>query len=57
VAVGKICPVCYPAIGAFLTAMGLGLALKAAVMKVLLILFLGMGVLGLRRSGREHGGR
>ncbi len=57
VVIGKICPVCYPAIGAFLTAMGLGLAMKAAVMKFLLILFLGMGVLGLRRSGREHGSR
>ncbi len=55
VAIGKICPVCYPAIGAFLTAMGLGFALKTAVMKVMLILFLGIGVLGLWRSGRAHG--
>ena len=55
VVIGKICPVCYPAIGAFLTAMGLGFALRAAVMKSLLILFLGTGVLGLLRSGRGHG--
>jgi len=55
VVLGKICPVCYPAIGAFLTALGLGFALKTAVMKVMLIFFLGLGVLGLRRSGREHG--
>ena len=57
IVIGKVCPVCYPAIGAFLTAMGLGFALKTAVMKSLLILFLAIGVLGLWRSGREHGKR
>jgi len=57
VVLGKICPVCYPAIGAFLTAMGLGFALKTAVMKVMLLFFLGLGVLGLWRSGRTHHNR
>jgi len=37
--------------------MGLGFAVKEAVMKVLLIFFLGLGVLGLWRSGRAHGNR
>lgn len=54
IGIGKFCPVCYPAIGAFLTAAGLGFVVSAIVLKGLLILFLGLGILGLWRSYRIH---
>lgn len=54
IGIGKFCPVCYPVVGAFLSAIGLGFAVSAVVLKGLLVLFLCIGILGLWRSYRAH---
>lgn len=53
-AAGKLCPVCYPVVGAFLSAIGVGIATQVTVLKGLLLLFLGIGLWGLWRSHRVH---
>lgn len=53
-AIGKFCPVCYPAIGAFLASTGLGFVAGTAVLKGLLVMLLGLGLFGLWRSRRAH---
>jgi len=54
---GKFCPICYPATGAFLSAIGAGVAVTIVVLKVMLVLFLAIALLGLWRSGRTHHNR
>lgn len=54
IGIGKFCPVCYPFVGAFLTAMGLGFLVSAAVLRGLLVLFLCIGIMGLWRSYKAH---
>lgn len=50
------CPVCIPAIGAFLSSIGLGFMAQELVLKPLLVAFLSISVLGLLWSYRkEHG--
>ncbi len=55
IAVGKFCPICYPLVGGFLTALGLGFLVEAGVMKIVLVGFFVAGLLGLWRSKRVHG--
>lgn len=54
VLLGKFCPLCYPVIGGFLTAIGFGFVVKAAILKGLLLILLGVGFLGLWRSYKTH---
>ena len=50
------CPVCIPAIGAFLSAIGLGFLVQEAVLKPVLVVFLGMALFGFFWSYlKEHG--
>lgn len=51
---GKFCPLCYPAIGGFLSAVGLGFTVNAIVIAGLLIILLATGFLGLWRSFKIH---
>lgn len=54
IGIGKFCPVCYPSVGTFLTAIGLDFLADIVVLKWLLVLFLGIGILGLCRSYKAH---
>jgi hypothetical protein len=50
-----LCPVCIPAIGAFLSAIGLGFLVQEAVLKPVLVIFLGIAVFGFLWSYlKEH---
>lgn len=49
-----VCPLCIPALGAFLASVGLGFALKLEVLKGLLIFFLMAALLSLGWSVRAH---
>jgi|TARA_B100000315_G_scaffold250156_1_gene282526 hypothetical protein len=51
---GKLCPLCYPAIGGFLSAIGFGFLVNAAVLTTLLLFLLGIGLIGLWRSYKTH---
>ncbi len=55
VLLGKFCPLCYPVIGGFLTAIGFGFVVKAAILKGLLLILLAVGFGGLWRSHKTHG--
>ncbi len=51
-----LCPVCIPAIGAFLSAIGLGFLVTESVLHPLLIVFLALNISGLVWSAtKEHG--
>lgn len=51
-----LCPVCIPALGAFLSAIGMGFLVKEAVLKPLLLAFLGISLFGFFWSYlKEHG--
>lgn len=51
-----LCPVCIPAIGAFLSAIGMGFLVQEVVLKPLLLVFLGISLFGFFWSYlREHG--
>lgn len=45
-----LCPVCYPAIGAFLSSIGLGVIVQEAILKPLLLLFLIIAIGGIAWS-------
>jgi hypothetical protein len=49
-----VCPLCIPALGAFLASVGLGFALKLEVLKGLLIFFLIVALLSLGWSIKIH---
>src|SRR3989338_7729834 len=49
-----VCPLCIPALGAFLASVGLGFALKLEVLKGLLIFFLAAALLSLGWSVKLH---
>jgi len=55
VLLGKFCPLCYPVVGGFLSAIGFGFVVRAAILKGLLLVFLAIGFWGLRRSYKAHG--
>ena len=48
------CPLCIPALGAFLASVGLGFALKLGVLKWLLLFFLAAALLALGWSLKVH---
>lgn len=52
-----LCPVCIPAIGAFLSAIGMGFLVQEAVLKPLLLVFLGITLFGFFWSYRKEHGR
>lgn len=52
--VAIVCPLCVPALGAFLASLGLGFALKLEVLKGLLIFFLAAALLSLGWSFKIH---
>lgn len=52
--VAIVCPLCIPALGAFLASVGLGVALKLEVLRGLLIFFLGAALSSLAWSFRFH---
>jgi len=54
-AVAIVCPLCIPALGAFLASVGLGFALNVAFLRSLLIVFLSLAVLSLAWSSKAHG--
>lgn len=49
-----VCPLCIPALGAFLASLGLGFALKLEVLKGLLVFFLTAALLSLGWSVKIH---
>ena len=49
-----VCPLCIPALGALLTSLGLGFALKFEVIRGVLIFFLAAAVASLAWSLRSH---
>jgi hypothetical protein len=49
-----VCPLCIPALGAFLISMGLGFALNLEVLKGLLVFFLAAALLSLGWSVKIH---
>lgn len=53
-ALGKFCPLCYPVVGSFLSYIGVGLAVSAAVLQGLLIVFLVITVFSFWSSAKIH---
>ncbi len=54
IALGLVCPVCIPAVGAFLTSIGLTVLVSATVLKPLLVFFLGVAAIGFILGYRKH---
>ena len=53
---GAFCPLCIPAIGAFLASVGLGFLVHARILWWLMVIFIFLGLFGLSFSYRkEHG--
>ena len=53
--VAIVCPLCIPALGAFLASVGLGFALNVVFLRSLLIALLSLAVLSLAWSSKVHG--
>lgn len=49
-----VCPLCLPALGAFLASVGLGFALNVSFLKSLLVVFLALAVGSLAWSAKMH---
>ncbi len=53
-ALGLVCPVCIPAVGAFLVSIGLTVLVSASVLKPLLVFFLAVAAIGFVAGYRKH---
>ncbi len=53
-ALGLVCPVCIPAVGAFLASIGLTVLVSASVLKPLLVFFLAVAAIGFVAGYRKH---
>ena len=53
-ALGLVCPVCIPTVGAFLASIGLTVLVSASVLKPLLIFFLAVAAIGFVAGYRKH---
>ncbi len=53
-ALGLVCPVCIPAVGAFLASIGLTVLVSASVLKPLLVFFLAVAAIGFVVGYRKH---
>jgi len=54
-ALGVFCPICIPAISAFLASMGLGVLTNVSVLWVLVVILSGLLILGLLFGTHRHG--
>lgn len=55
--VGIVCPICIPAVGAFLVSIGLGVAVNTTVLRSVLIVLLLASIGSLTWSATKHGRR